>query len=174
MAQERKGAVTIKGNPLTLVGPEIKVGDTAPSFTVYKSLGEALEGHSLSGKIRFINVVPSLDTPVCDLQTKRFNEEAAKINRKDVEWLTISIDTPMAQGRWCGAANAKNLKMLSDYKDHNFGQTFGVYVKELGILQRSIFIIGKDNKVQYVQRVPEITNHPDYDAALNALKGLLN
>jgi thiol peroxidase len=174
MVQERKGAVTLKGNPLTVEGSPIKVGDSAPNFTAYKGLGDAIEGQSLSGKIRFISVVPSLDTSICDIQTKRFNEEAQKINGKDVEWLTISIDTPLAQGRWCGAANAKNIKVISDYKDHSFGHAFGVYVKEIGLLQRSIFIIGKDDKVKYVQLVPEITQHPNYDEALDALKGLLN
>lgn len=169
---ERTGAVTLKGNPLTLVGNEVKIGDVAPDFKAYKGLGDALESKSLSGKVRFINVVPSLDTPVCDLQTKRFNEEASKT--QDVEWLTISIDTPMAQGRWCGAAKADKIKMLSDYKDQNFGKAFGVYVKELGILQRSIFIIGKDDKVKYVQLVKEITEHPNYDEAISALKSAQN
>ncbi len=172
MAQERKGAVTLKGNPLTVEGLPPKVGDSAPQFTVYKGLNDPLDSKALSGKVRFISVVPSLDTSICDLQTNRFNEEASKIG--NVEWLTISVDTPMAQSRWCGAAGAKNIKVLSDYKDHDFGMNFGVYVKELGLLQRSIFIIGKDDKVKYVQIVPEIAQHPDYDQALSALKTALN
>ncbi len=172
MAQERKGAVTLKGNPLTVEGPQLKVGDQAPNFTVYKGLMDAVDGKSLAGKVRFISVVPSLDTGICDLQTKRFNEEAAKV--KNVEWLTISTDTPMAQARWCGAAKAENIKVFSDYKDRSFGQAFGVYVKELGLLHRSIFIVDKDDKIKYVQLVPEIAQHPDYDQALAALKTLSN
>ncbi len=166
--QERKGILTLKGNPVTVLGPELKVGDGAPAFTVYKGLGAAVESGEFDGKTRFISVVPSLDTGICDAQTKRFNDEAAKA--AGVAWLTISVDTPMAQGRWCGAAGAQNIKVLSDYMDHSFGLAFGVYVKELGVLQRSIFIIGPDNKVKYVQRVPEIAQHPDYDAALAELK----
>lgn len=172
MAQERKGAVTLKGNPLTVEGNSLKIGDAVPDFKVYKGLMDPVEGKSLSGTVRFISVVPSLDTGICDLQTKRFNEEASKIS--GVEWLTVSTDTPMAQGRWCGAAKADKIKVLSDYKDHDFGVNFGVYVKELGLLQRSIFIVGKDDKVKYVQLVPEIAQHPDYDQALAALKSALN
>ena len=171
MAQERVGAVTLKGNSLTVVGPVLKVGDLAPDFVVSKGLGDDIKGSSLNGTLRFINVVPSLDTGICDLQTKRFNEEAGKIS--GAEWWTVSVDTPMAQGRWCNSCKADKIKMLSDYKDHSFGLAFGVYVKELGLLQRSIFIVGKDDKIAYVQRVPEIAQHPDYDAALAALQTLV-
>lgn len=172
MSQERKGVITFKGSPLTLEGPEIKVGDKAPNFVAFKGLAQPVEGKSLSGKVRFISVVPSLDTPVCDLQTKRFNSEAKNIS--GVEWLTISADTPMAQGRWCGAADAKNIQTLSDFIDRSFGKAYGVYIKEFGLLARAIFIIGKDDKVKYVELVKEVAEQPNYGAALAALKANLN
>jgi len=171
MSIERKGAVTLKGGPLTLVGPEIKAGDVAPDFRVAKSLTEDIQGSSMKGELRFINVVPSVDTSICDLQTRRFNEEAVKV--AGVKWLTVSVDTPMAQARWCGAAGVDKIQLLSDFREHSFGLAFGVYIKELGVLQRSIFIIGRDDKVAYAQRVPEVAQHPDYDAAMAALKQAL-
>jgi thiol peroxidase len=171
MAQERSGQYALKGGPLTLVGPEIKAGDAAPHFSAFIGLGKAWDSAELAGKVAFINVVPSVDTGICDLQTKRFSEEANKIS--GVEWITISCDTPMALGRWCQAGNISNLKMLSDFRDHDFGTKYGVYVKEHGLLQRSIFIVGKDGKVAYAQRNAEMAAHPDYDAALAALKTVL-
>jgi thiol peroxidase len=170
--QERTGQYTLKGNPLTLVGPDLKAGDAAPAFSAFIGLGKLFDSAELSGKIRFINVVPSVDTGICDAQTKRFSDEANKIS--GVEWITISCDTPMALGRWCQAGNISNLKMLSDFRDHEFGLGYGVYVKEVGLLQRSIFIVGKDDKLAYVQRCPEFAAHPDYDAALNALKSVIS
>ena len=167
---ERTGQYTLKGGPLTLVGPELKVGDAAPDFTAFAGLGKPFESKDIKGKIRFINVVPSVDTGICDAQTKRFSEEANKIS--GVEWITISCDTPMALNRWCSAGSISNLRMLSDFRDHDFGTKYGVYVKEQGLLQRSIFIIGANDKLAYVQRVAEMASHPDYDAALAALKGL--
>lgn len=168
---ERNGQYTLKGGPLTLVGPELKVGEAAPAFTAFVGLGKEWNSGELDGKVRFINVVPSVDTGICDAQTKRFSEEANKIS--GVEWLTISCDTPMALGRWCTAGSISNLKMLSDFRDHAFGLAYGVYVKELGLLQRALFILGSDNKVAYVQRCPEMAAHPDYDAALAELKKIL-
>jgi thiol peroxidase len=171
MAQERGGQYTLKGNPLTLVGPELKSGDSAPSYTAFKGLNQIFDSKEIDGKVRFYNVVPSVDTGICDAQTKRFSDEANKIS--GVEWLTISCDTPMALGRWCSAASITNLRMLSDFRDHSFGQAYGVYVKELGLLQRSLIIVGSDNKVKYFQRVPEMAQHPNYDEALAELKKVM-
>jgi thioredoxin-dependent peroxiredoxin len=169
MAEERTGVITFKGNPLTLVGPEIKVGSQAPDFQV---LGGDLKPVSLAnfkGKTKLISVVPSLDTPVCDQQTRRFNEEAAKLPG-DVAVLTISVDLPFAQGRFCTTAGIEKLTTLSDHKDTSFGFAYGTLIKELRLLTRAIFIIGSDDKVQYVEYVKEVTEFPNYDAALNALK----
>jgi thiol peroxidase len=171
MAQERTGQYGLKGTPLTLVGPDVKAGDPAPHFKAFVGLNKVWDSAQLAGKVAFINVVPSVDTGICDLQTKRFSEEANKIS--GVEWITISCDTPFALGRWCTAGNISNLTMLSDFADHEFGLGFGAYVKEVGLLQRSIFIIGKDGKVAYAQRNAEFAAHPDYDAALAALKTVL-
>ena len=171
MSQERSGQYTLKGNPITLVGPELKVGAPAPDFSAFIGLGKVWESSELKGKLRFINVVPSVDTGICDAQTKRFADEANKIS--GVEWITISCDTPMALNRWCQAGNITNLKMLSDFRDHSFGLGYGVYAKELGLLQRALIIIGKDDKIAYFQPVPEMAQHPTYDDALEALKKLL-
>jgi thiol peroxidase len=168
---ERTGQYTLKGSPLTLVGPELKAGDAAPEFTAFAGLGKLFESKDIKGKIRFINVVPSVDTGICDAQTKRFSEEANKVS--GVEWITISCDAPTALNRWCSAGSITNLRMLSDFRDHDFGTKYGVYVKEQGLLQRSIFVIGADDKIAYVQRVAEMASHPDYDAALSALKALV-
>ena len=169
MPEERTGVVTFKGGPLTLVGPEIKVGSKAPDFKV---LGEGLKEISLkdsAGKVRLISVVPSVDTPVCELQTKRFNEEASKLPA-NVAVLTVSMDLPFAQGRFCNANNAKKIQALSDHREASFGLNYGVLIKELRLLARSIFVIGTDDKVKYVQYVKEVVEHPDYDKALNAAK----
>ena len=171
MAQERTGLYTLKGNGLTLLGPELKAGDSAPAYTAFKGLGQVFDSQEIDGKVRFYNVVPSVDTGICDAQTKRFSDEANKI--PGVEWVTISCDTPMALGRWCSAASIANLRMLSDFRDHAFGLAYGVYVKEQGLLQRSLIIVGSDNKVKYFQRVPEMASHPNYDEALAELKKVL-
>ncbi len=167
--QERKGVITFKGNPLTLIGGEVKAGDQAPDFKVVaKDLSEVTLA-STKGKTRLISVVPSLDTPVCELQTKRFNEEASKLPAS-VAVLTLSMDLPFAQGRFCTANNADKITVLSDHRDASFGKNYGVLIKELRLLTRAIFIIGADDKVQYVEYVKEVTSHPDYDKALNTLK----
>ncbi|WP_047153549.1 thiol peroxidase [Aneurinibacillus tyrosinisolvens] len=168
MAQERQGAITFKSNPVTLLGPEVKVGDTAPDFT---ALAAGLAPYSLNdgkGKVRLISVVPSIDTGVCDAQTRRFNEAAADLD--NVEILTVSVDLPFAQARWCGAAGIDKVKMLSDHRDLSFGQAFGVAIKEMRLLARAIFVLDADNKVTYVEYVPEATNHPDYEKAIEAAK----
>ena len=169
MAQERMGVVTFKGNPITLLGPEIKVGDAAPDFKVLaKGLVETALKDS-TGKVRLISVVPSLDTPVCDQQTRRFNEEAAKLPDK-VAVLTISVDLPFAQGRFCSTANIGKIQPLSDHRDVSFGLNWGVLIKELRLLARAVFVVGADDKVKYVEIVKEIASHPDYDKALAAAK----
>lgn len=168
---ERSGQYTFKSNPMTLVGPELKVGDPAPAFTAFVGMGKTWDSAEFDGRLRFFNIVPSVDTGICDAQTKRFSDEANKVS--GVEWITISCDTPMALGRWCSAGSITNLKMLSDFRDHEFGLKYGVYVKELGVLQRALIIVGKDNKVAYIQRCPEMAAHPNYDDALAALKPLL-
>jgi thiol peroxidase len=166
---ERKGVITFKGNPLTLIGPEIKAGDKAPDFKVIgKDLSEVTLASS-KGKTRLISVVPSLDTPVCELQTKRFNEEASKLPA-DVVVLTISMDLPFAQNRFCSANHADKITVLSDHRESSFGKNYGVLINELKLLTRAIFIVGADDKVQYAEYVKEVTSHPDYDKALNFLK----
>lgn len=166
---ERKGAVTFKGNPLTLIGNEVKAGDKAPDFkALAKDLSEVTLA-STKGKTRLISVVPSLDTPVCELQTKRFNEEASKLPA-NVAVITVSMDLPFAQTRFCGAQHADKITCLSDHREASFGKAYGVLIKELRLLARSIFVIGPDDKIQYAEYVKEVTQHPDYDKALNVLK----
>lgn len=165
---ERIGAATFKGNPLTLIGPELKKGDPAPNFQLLAGDLSPAALETFKGKTKLVSVVPSLDTPVCDLQTKRFNEEASKLP-SDVVVLTVSTDLPFAQSRWCGAAHADKVKCLSDHRDTSFGKAYGVLIKELRLLSRSIFVIGPDDKIQYVEYVKEITQHPNYEKALGSL-----
>jgi thiol peroxidase len=172
MTQERAGAALFKGNPITLVGPELKSGDKAPDFTLSKSLLETVSLRDFAGKIKLISVVPSIDTGVCDAQTRRFNEEASKFGDKVVV-LTVSVDLPFAQARWCGAAGVDRVVMLSDYKDNNFGKAYGVLIKEFALDYRSIFVIDENDTIRYVEYVREMTEHPNYDAALAAVRELL-
>jgi len=167
MAQERTGVATLKGNPLTLLGPDLKVGDTAPEFTVRKGL-EDVNSSTYNGTVRIISSVPSLDTPVCDAQTRRFNDEAAKLG--DVKIITVSMDLPFAVNRFCSTAGIDKVDVLSDYKTGDFGEKYGVLIKEHHLDMRAIFVIGRNNKITYKQIVPEMTEHPDYDAALAAAK----
>jgi thiol peroxidase len=164
--KERTGVVTFKGNPLTLVGSEVRVGQKAPDFQVLAQDLSPVTLGSSRGKTRLISVVPSLDTPVCDAQTRRFNQEAATL--PNIAILTISADLPFAQKRWCGAAGVDKVQVLSDHKDVSFGTAYGVLIKELRLLSRSIFIIDAGDTVRYVEYVPEVTSHPNYDAALQA------
>jgi thiol peroxidase len=166
MAQER--TTKMKGNPLVLVGPELKPGDTAPDFDV---TGNDLKPVKLAdtGKgVRIFSVVPSLDTPVCDQQTRRFNEEAATLG--GIEIFTVSCDLPFAQKRWCGAAGVDKVKTVSDYRNGSFGEAWGTMLKDLRIESRAIFVVNGANKVTYVEYVPEVTEHPNYDAALKAAR----
>lgn len=172
MAQERTGVATLKGNPITLVGPEIKVGDKAPDFKVNKDLMNQVSLADYAGKVKLISVVPSLDTGVCDAQTRRFNEEAAKLG-ENVVVLTISVDLPFAQSRWCGAAGIDKVITLSDYKTKSFGEAYGVLIKEIQLDMRSIFVIDANDTVQYVEYLAEMTNHPNYEAAVEAVKALV-
>jgi thiol peroxidase len=167
---EREGLVTLKGNPVTLEGEGVKVGDKAPAFTATATDMSAKTLADYNDKAIILAVVPSLDTPVCDAQTKRFNEEAGKLG--NVAVVTISMDLPMAQKRWCGANNATHVVTLSDFKDHSFAKAFGLRIKELGLLARAIYVIDKNGVIQYEELVPEVAQEPNYDAALAAAKQL--
>lgn len=171
MTQERTGVATLKGNPLTLIGPELKAGDVAPDFKLNKDLITEVSLADYAGKIKLISVVPSLDTGVCDAQTRRFNVEAAALG-DNVVILTVSVDLPFAQARWCGAAGVDRVVTLSDYKTGSFGQAYGVLIKEFKLDMRSIFVVDADNYITYVEYVKEMSNHPDYDKALAAVKAL--
>jgi len=173
MSTERNGVITFKGNPLTLVGGEVKVGATAPDFKVIDGGLAEVTLKSSAGKVRLISVVPSLDTPVCDQQTRKFNEEASKLPGK-VAVLTVSLDLPFAQKRFCATAGIDKIQVLSDHRAKNFGEAYGVLIKELQLLTRAIFVVGADDKVKYVEYVKEVTSLPDYDKALNAAKTAAN
>lgn len=168
---ERKGVIVFKGTPLTLIGPEIKIGDKAPDFSI---LSNELKEHNLkdfSGKTKVISVTPSLDTPVCDLQATRFDKEATSLP-DDVVVLNISCDLPFAMARFCSAKNIGKVRTFSDHRDVSFGTAYGVLIKELRLLARAIFIVDKDDVIRYIEIVPEVTNEPDYAKALSALKSL--
>ena len=163
---------TLKGNPLELEGPALKVGDKAPGVTVKKNLLESINTGELGGKPRIFSVVPSLDTPVCAQQTKRFNEEAAKLS--NVRFYTVSADLPTAQARFCGAEGVDPEKVvsLSDHKDQAFGKGYGTWIPSLGINCRAVFVVGADDTIRYAEYVPEIAEHPNYDAILACARGL--
>src|SRR5215470_5090364 len=167
---ERAGATTLKGNPKTLIGPELKPGDKAPDFSMVDNGLKPVTLKDTGNAVRIFSVVPSLDTPVCDAQTKRFNEEAAKL--PGVEIYTISMDLPFAQKRWCGAYGVDKVKMLSDHRTGSFGEHYGTMIKELRIEIRAIFVVDKDNTLKHVEYVKEVAEHPNYDAALNAARSL--
>src|SRR5438045_7736423 len=165
---ERAGATTMKGNPLTLIGPQLEVGDHAPDFSVVDGSLSPVNLEKTGNHVRTISVVPSLDTPVCDAQTKRFNEEAAKLPGVDI--LTVSMDLPFAQKRWCGAFGVDKVKMLSDHKEGSFGSNYGTLIKELRIESRAIFVLDAKNKVKHAEYVKEVADHPNYEAALSAAR----
>lgn len=165
------GTVTFQGNPLHLVGELPTVGQKAPDFTV---LANNLSPRSLAdyaGKVLVLVSVPSLDTPVCDLEVRRFNTEAAALSDK-VHIAAVSCDLPFAQARWCGAAGVRSVETLSDYKDVDFGTRYGVLIEELRLLARAIFVVAPDGTLAYRQLVPEVTHEPDYAAALAAIRPL--
>lgn len=164
--------VTFKNNPVTLLGNEVKVGDIAPDFTVLANDLSPVTLKDSEGKIRLFATVPSLDTGVCDAETRRFNEEAAKLG-EDVVVYTVSVDLPFAQKRWCGAAGIDRVVTVSDHKDLSFGKAYGVVIEELRLLARAVFVVDREGIVRYVEYVPETTNHPNYEAAINAVKELI-
>jgi len=170
----RSGAVTFKGAPLTLAGNEVKVGQPAPDFKLHYFEGgmKEIKLTDLKGKPTLLSVVPSLDTPVCAMQTRKFNESLGELGDR-INALTVSLDLPFAQNRFCGAENIKNIRVASDYQDRNFGQAYGTLIEELKIMSRAIFVLDKNGKVVHAEYVPEVANEPNYDAALKALKSQL-
>jgi thiol peroxidase len=169
---ERKGIITMMGNPLTLIGNEVKAGEMAPDFTVVDHNLAPLTFSSFRGKTCLLSSVPSLDTPVCEMETKRFNEEAGRLG-PEVAVLTISMDLPFAQKRWCGAAGVTKVQTLSDYRDASFGMAYGVLIKELRLLARAVFLVDKGGRIRYLELVKEVSKEPDYEAVLKALKTYL-
>jgi thioredoxin-dependent peroxiredoxin len=166
--QERSGAVTLQGNKMTLLGPELKSGEKAPDFEAVTDSMQSVNLEKTGHSVRIFSVIPSLDTPVCDAQTKRFNEEVAKLQGVDI--FSVSMDLPFAQKRWCGAYGIDRVKMLSDHKTGSFGEQYGTLIKELRIESRALFVVDKDNTLRYVEYVPEVADHPNYEAALTAAK----
>lgn len=165
---ERPGATTLRGDPKTLIGPELKPGDPAPDFDVVDSSLRPVTLASTGNQVRIFSVVPSLDTPVCDAQTKRLNEEVAKM--PNVEIFSVSMDLPFAQKRWCGAFGVDRVKMLSDHKDGSFGSHYGTLIKELRIESRALFVVGKDNTIKHAEYVKEVADFPNYESALAAAR----
>ena len=165
-------SVTLRGNPLSLGGSEVSVGQAAPDFTVVNNDLQPVKLSEAQGKVIILSAVPSVDTPVCDTETRRFNEEAAKLG-EGIEIWTLSMDLPFAQKRWCGAAGVEQVKTLSDFRDHAFAEGYGVLIADgplAGVTARAVFVVGKDGTLKHVEYVSEIANEPDYDAALNAAK----
>jgi len=158
----------MKGNPLTLIGPELKPGDTAPDFSTVDNSLKPVTLNDTGMNVRIFSVVPSLDTPVCDAQTKRFNEEAGKL--PDVDIITVSMDLPFAQKRWCGAFGIDKIKMLSDHRDGSFGTSYGTLIKDMRIESRAIFVVDQKNKIRHAEYVKEVADFPNYEAALSAAK----
>ena len=170
--QKRSNAVTFKGNPLTLVGPQLKAGDKAPTFSCLNGL-DAVTLASTPAKARLFCAVPSLDTPVCSMQTKKFDEAVAALKDK-VACYTISLDLPFAQKRFCTAENVANMQTLSDVHDHSFGQNYGVLIEglPLPLLSRAVFVVDKNGTITYAEYVPEVASHPNYEAAIAAVKAI--
>lgn len=164
--------VTLRGNPLNLGGSEVKPGQTAPDFSVVDNSLKTVRLGDAKGKVVILSSVPSLDTPVCDTETRKFNQEAASLG-DGVEVWTISMDLPFAQKRWCGTAGVTTLKTLSDFRERSFGQNYGVAITSgplAGVTARAVFVVGKDGKLKHVEYVPEIASEPNYEAALNAAR----
>src|SRR3989441_12212572 len=172
MAEERKGVVTFKGTPLTLVGPEVKPGQPAPDVTAVATSLQAVRLSDAKGKVLILSSVPSLDTPVCDTETRRFNQEAGKLG-PGIEVWTLSMDLPFAQKRWCGAAGIDRVKTFSDFRHRTFGEAYGVRIVDgpiAGVNARAVFVVGKDGKVTHAQYVKEVSAEPDYEAVLSAAR----
>ena len=170
----RPKAVTFKGNPLTLAGEAVQAGQAAPEFTLhyYADGLKTITNADLKGKPSILSVVPSLDTGVCQIQTKRFNQELGAIGDK-INAVTVSLDLPFAMNRFCGAEDIKSMRVGSDYQNRTFGNNWGMLIEELKLLARGVFVLDADGKVVHAETVPEVTSEPNYDAALAALKGLL-
>lgn len=169
---ERVGEVTLHGNPFTLTGNVVNVGDKAPEFEVLDNNLSPVRFSSLQGKVAVISSVPSLDTPVCDMETRRFNQEAGNLG-DNVTVLTISMDLPFAQKRWCGAAGVSRVVTLSDHRDGSFGMSYGLLIKELRLLARAVLVVDREGVIRYTELVKETANEPNYDAALKAVKECL-
>jgi thiol peroxidase len=170
--EERSGIITMKGNPLVLVGPALKVGDSAPDVELVGNDLQPVKLSSLGRKVFLYASVPSLDTPVCDMETRRFNEAAANLS-DDVAIITISMDLPFAQKRWCGAAGIDKVVTLSDHRDASFGESYGVLIKNMRLLARAVFVLDAARTIRYLEIVNEVTKEPDYEAALSAVKELI-
>lgn len=171
--QERAGAFLFKGEPQTVIGKQLKIGERAPEFTAAASIAKHVDSKTiLANKLTILNAVPSLDTGICDAQTRKFNEEVNKLGGK-AQVVTLSVDLPFAQARWCGASGLENVITYSDHRDLSFGKAFGCYVKELRLLQRSVFVVDQDGVIRYAEYVPEIGKHPDYDKALAVVRSLI-
>ena len=170
--EERAGIIKMKGNPLTLIGKELKVGERAPDFETLDNDLAPVNLTSFIGKVCVITTVPSLDTPVCDMETRRFNEEAGRLS-SDVRILTISMDLPFAQKRWSGAAGVDKVVTLSDHRNASFGIAYGVLIKELRLLARAVFVLDREGIIRYIQMVKEVADEPDYDAVLEAVNQLV-
>jgi thiol peroxidase len=171
-AQERAGAVKFKGNPLTLIGPALKAGDHAPDFQILAQDLSPVTLGSFQGKTLLISVTPSLDTPVCDAQARRFNQEAATL--PTVAILNVSMDLPFAQKRWCGASGVDRVTTASDHREASFGRAYGTLIRELRLLARAVFVVDAGGTVRYAEYVPEVASHPNYDAALSAVRHVAN
>jgi len=165
-------SVTLQGNALTLVGNQVEIGQPAPDFTVIDNDMQPVQLKDFIGKVTIISAVPSLDTPVCSAETRQFNELAGKLSPA-VQVVTISMDLPFAQKRWCGAAKVDRVLTFSDYRDRSFGNSYGVLIDELKLLSRAVFVIDREGIIQYIQLVPEIAQEPDYNAVVAAIKELI-
>ncbi len=165
MTIERESGTTIHGNPLTVCGDVLNVGDAAPEFVLRNKDMKNVKLSDSAGQVRLISVVPNLQTPVCDTQTRRFNEEAAMLPA-NVAVMTVSAEHPINQGNWCAAAGIERIDVLSDHYDMNFGDAYGLNIKDWRLLQRAVMVIGKDDTIKYIEYVPEVSQEPDYDMAL--------
>jgi thioredoxin-dependent peroxiredoxin len=162
----------VKGAPLTLLGHALEAGDTAPDFTAVDNDLREVRPADFAGSVLILSAVPSLDTPTCDMETRRFNKEAADLD-PGIRILTVSMDLPFAQKRWCGAAGVERVKTISDHREASFGLAYGVLIKELRLLARAVFVVGRDGRLAHVQIVPEIASEPDYESALSAVRSVL-
>ncbi len=170
--EERSDIVTMKGNPVTLIGKALKAGDLAPDFEVVGNDLSPVKFSSYRGNVCIVSAVPSLDTPVCDMETRRFNQEAENLGA-DIAILTVSMDLPFAQKRWCGAAGVDKVITLSDHRTAEFGIAYGLLIKDLRLLARAVFVVDREGIIQYIDLVKEIADEPDYDAILSAVKRLV-